>query len=90
MKRLEGDQPAFQVDPECKKLIKGFNGEYKYKRLYDRRYDRYGDKPLKNEYSHIHDALQYAALFMERAIHRYRKRRTVAATQKPLPTGAWT
>ena len=90
MKRLEGDQPAFQVDPECKKLIKGFNGEYKYKRLYDRRYDRYGDKPLKNEYSHIHDALQYAALFMERGIHRYRRRRTVAATAKPLPAGAWT
>ena len=90
MKRLEGDKPAFQVDPECTKLIKGFNGEYKYKRIFDRRYERYGDKPLKNEYSHIHDALQYVALFLERGIGRYRRHRTVVAPRPAIPAGAWT
>lgn len=48
--------PALLVDPVCKMLIDGFIGGYHYA------YSKYGqlkDEPEKNEYSHIHDALQY-------------------------------
>lgn len=83
--------PAFQVDPECKTLIKGFDGEYQYKRILDLRHERYADKPLKNMYSHPHDALQYLCMFFENGLRRYRRRHTVnGPTQKPMPVGAWT
>ncbi len=90
MRRIEGDQPAFQVDPECKTLIKGFNGEYKYKRILDKRYDRYSDKPDKNKFSHIHDALQYAALFMDKGYELYKRRKTVMPRPKAPHPRAWT
>lgn len=90
IKRLPGNKGALQVDPSCEKLIRGFEGEYKYKRIYDARHQRYGDKPDKNEFSHVHDALQYGALFLERGIQYYRRQRTVTSVQKPLSVGAWT
>ena len=90
MKRIEGDQPTLQVDPECKILIKGFNGEYKYKRILDKRYERYSDKPDKNKFSHVHDALQYAALFMDKGYENYRRRRTITPRPKAPHPRAWT
>jgi hypothetical protein len=82
--------PAFHVDPECKMLIRGFEGEYKYKRILDIRHERYQDKPFKNEYSHLHDSLQYFCMFLEGGLKRYRRRQIASPTQKPLPAGAWT
>lgn len=46
------------VDPRCRKLIQGFLGGYQFRRMKTRE-ERYDEKPDKNEYSHVHDALQY-------------------------------
>ena len=59
-KMVEG-KPAFLIDRRCQQLIKGFDGGYQYKRM-EVSGERYADKPDKNMYSHIHDALQYMML----------------------------
>ena len=45
----------------CRNLIKGFEGGYQYRRLQVSG-ERFDDKPDKNHFSHIHDALQYLML----------------------------
>jgi hypothetical protein len=60
MKMVEG-KPAFILDRRCSMLIKGFEGGYAYKRM-EVSGERYADKPDKNMFSHIHDALQYLML----------------------------
>jgi hypothetical protein len=59
-KMVEG-KPAFMIDRRCPTLIKGFEGGYGYKRMQVSG-ERFDDKPDKNMYSHIHDALQYLML----------------------------
>ena len=59
-KMIEG-KPAFLIDRRCQQLIKGFEGGYQYRRM-EVSGERYADKPNKNMYSHIHDALQYMML----------------------------
>lgn len=54
-------EPMFIVDPKCKVLRKGFQGEYKYKKVLVGE-EKYRDKPDKNQYSHAHDGLQYIAV----------------------------
>ena len=56
--RLLDGKPGFLVNPTCINLKKGFNGGYHYRRLQTSG-DRYDEKPFKNRYSHVHDALQY-------------------------------
>jgi hypothetical protein len=60
MKMVEG-KPAFLIDRRCSTIIKGFEGGYSYKRM-EVSGERYADKPDKNMYSHVHDALQYLLL----------------------------
>jgi hypothetical protein len=60
--RLVDGQPALLVDPSCDMIRRGFNGRYQYRRLQVVGEERYKDVPDKNDYSHLHDALQYAAL----------------------------
>jgi hypothetical protein len=60
--RLTDGQPTFQLSPSCRVLRKGFNGGYKFRRLQVAGEERYTEKPDKNDFSHPHDALQYAAL----------------------------
>ena len=62
--RLTDGQPVFQLSPTCKVLRKGFNGGYKYRRLQVAGDARFTSKPDKNDTSHPHDALQYAALYL--------------------------
>lgn len=52
----------FYLDPRCKVLRKGFLSEYKFDEMRSSQSDIFKDKPAKNEYSHPHDALQYAML----------------------------
>ena len=59
-KMVEG-KPAFLLDRRCSTLIKGFEGGYSYKRM-EVSGERYSDKPEKNMFSHVHDALQYLLL----------------------------
>jgi hypothetical protein len=47
----------YVIDPECKSLIKGFRYGYRYK---IKKNGEMEDKPDKNEFSHVHDANQYA------------------------------
>lgn len=60
--RMVDGKAGLLVDPSCKMLKKGFAGGYCYKRMQVSGEARYEDKPTKNKYSHIHDALQYMML----------------------------
>ena len=59
--KMADGQPAFLIDRRCPSLIKGFQGGYCYRRMQVSG-ERFDDKPEKNMYSHIHDALQYLML----------------------------
>lgn len=60
LQMLRGGKPVFVLHPRCKRLRKGFQGKYQYRRLkVGGSQERYEDHPDKNEYSHPHDALQY-------------------------------
>jgi hypothetical protein len=61
--RLVDGKPALILDPKCDTLRRGFNGRYQYKRLQVTGAERFKDAPDKNDYSHLQDALQYAALY---------------------------
>ena len=61
LNKMVDGKPAFLIDRRCPTLIKGFEGGYSYKRLQVSG-ERFDDKPEKNMYSHIHDALQYLML----------------------------
>lgn len=54
--------PGFLLDPDCKVLRKGFRGGYHYKRVQVSGEARYDERPNKNKFSHVHDALQYLLL----------------------------
>ncbi|MCG7916025.1 MAG: TerL [Candidatus Thiodiazotropha weberae] len=60
--RLVDGKPGVVVSGSCPVLRKGFNGGYKFERVQVSGEERFRDKPCKNRYSHIHDALQYLAL----------------------------
>lgn len=52
-------QPALMISSRCKQLRKGMAGGYKFKRIQVSGDERYQDKPDKNMYSHVCEALQY-------------------------------
>jgi hypothetical protein len=57
---VDGGKPGLLIDRDhCPVLVKGFQGGYHYKKL---RSGQHAESPEKNEYSHPHDARQYAAL----------------------------
>lgn len=53
---------AFQVTPQAPMLRKACNGGYRYRRVQVAGDERYVDKPDKNPYSHVAEALQYLVL----------------------------
>ena len=61
LNRMVEGQSGFLIDLRCRNLIKGFEGGYQYRRLQVSG-ERFDDKPDKNHFSHIHDALQYLML----------------------------
>lgn len=61
LNRMVDGKSGFLVNYSCINLKKGFNGGYHYRRLQTSG-DRYDEKPMKNRYSHVHDALQYLML----------------------------
>ncbi len=64
LQRLTSSGPGLLLDPSCKMIRKGFNGGYRYERLKVSGSARFKDRPVKDKFSHIHDALQYACLQM--------------------------
>ena len=83
-REVEG-KPAFQLSPNCVMLRKGFNGEYKLRRMQIVGQERYVDKPEKNPVSHIHDALQYACLWLESGIQFQTQMFHQQVFPKPVP-----
>lgn len=59
LSRNIGGEPALLVTKGAKTLRKGFNGGYRYKKIGRSGSARFTSDPEKNEYSHVHDALQY-------------------------------
>lgn len=80
LNRMIEGASGFLVDPRCRTLIKGFEGGYQYKRMQVSG-ERFDDKPEKNHFSHIHDALQY---LMMGAGEGRNILRNVSATTKPF------
>jgi len=58
-KQVSGGEPALLVDPKCQMLIEGFEGGYAYTEIGTTGVFR--TDPQKNQWSHPHDGLQYAA-----------------------------
>ena len=56
---LEGGRPLLVVSPRCPVVIAGFKGGYQYPDPGTRKAVIRMDRPLKNAFSHPHDALQY-------------------------------
>ena len=61
LSRMIDGESGLLIDPKCNNLIKGFSGGYHYRRLQVSG-ERYDEKPNKNRFSPIHDALQYLLL----------------------------
>jgi hypothetical protein len=63
---------GFMISDECQVLRQGFIADYKYEQISATVEGvKWKDKPAKNLFSHVHDALQYAALeFAEGRIFR--------------------
>lgn len=60
---IEHGRPRLQISPTCRHLRRGFNNGYVITRVQlSNGMGRWKDEPLKNDYSHVHDALQYLAL----------------------------
>lgn len=59
MTRIIDGVPGMLVDgSRCKMLVNGFTGGYRY-RIIDEPNKRFSKEPVKDQFSHIHDALQY-------------------------------
>jgi hypothetical protein len=64
LRLVEGGEPGFMICPvRCKVLRRGFKGMYVIARTQlANGMGRFQDGPVKNDYSHVHDANQYFCL----------------------------
>ncbi len=63
LKATIDNQPEFVISSRCKVLREGFNRGYVTVRVeYSTGGGRWKDEPLKNDFSHVHDAGQYLVL----------------------------
>lgn len=60
LSRLIEGKPGLRLSTRCTTLRHGFNSGYRFRKLQVAGDTRYDESPEKNEYSHPHDALQYA------------------------------
>lgn len=60
--RMPGGRPSILISPTCKMLRRGFGGGYVIERVKTSAGGRFRDKPSKNDFSHVQDALQYLCL----------------------------
>jgi hypothetical protein len=89
--RMTSDgEPAFQLNPRCKTLRTGFISGYQVEKLQviarSDEEERYRDEPVKNMWSHIHEALQYGVLDYDRRFER--ARRDLARKKSGIPARA--
>lgn len=69
LSRMIDGQPGIIIDPSCQMLKLGFQGGYKFSRIQIPGYEKYKTEPEKNEYSHIHDGLQYMCVGLANPVH---------------------
>jgi len=81
MQQVDG-KPMLLIDPSCHMLIKGFRYGYRWRE--NRKGDLVGEEPDKNEFSHIHDALQYGALVVNSGFTGVKQRQTVEVKPPPM------
>lgn len=63
-----GAKPGLLVSPKCKKVRQGFNNGYVIaKRKLSNGKTKLKDEPEKNDFSHVHDALQYLVAGLTKA-----------------------
>jgi hypothetical protein len=79
LNRFRDGSPGLLLSSSCKTLRKGFISGYRYERIQVAGEERYKDRPVKDHFSHVHDALQYAALAAEEPSRRPAPRRRSAA-----------
>jgi hypothetical protein len=63
-------QPNMLIDPSCNRVIQGFAGGYGYREVQN---GVFADKPHKNRFSHVHDALQYVGVKLVGIVKHNRK-----------------
>lgn len=60
---VDGGRVKFRLSSTCRHLRRGFNNGYVITRtMFSNGQGRWKEEPLKNDYSHVHDALQYLCL----------------------------
>jgi hypothetical protein len=62
LNRAPGGRAGILISKKCKRLRKALSGGYYYKRLQVAGEKIYRNKPYKNNYSHVAEALQYLLL----------------------------
>lgn len=83
-----GGKPAIVISPVCTNLIKGFMWGYKYKLHRNGVQD---DKPLKDEHSHLADAMQYFCLVADSPMQTGSQMHGMSAqTVHPVLPSGWT
>lgn len=64
--RMPGGRPGLLVSPSCRVIIRAFASGYVIERIrLSNGSGRFRDQPIKNDYSHGMDAVQYASLGIE-------------------------
>jgi hypothetical protein len=66
LRRLVSGQPGFLLNLNIKRLRKALMGGFQYARIRSANGEQFHDKPLKNMYSHIAEALEYIAMHYAR------------------------
>lgn len=90
LSRMSNNRPAFQLDPSCQMLRRGFQGGYEFSRVQVIGDERYRDIPSKNQYSHLHDALQYVCLRANQPVASRPASRKALPDARPRGMGGWT
>lgn len=62
LRRMIDGEPGLIISPDCVQLRKGLASKYQYRRLQVTGDERFEEKPLKNFWSHICEALEYGML----------------------------
>ncbi|MBZ0158406.1 MAG: hypothetical protein K8I29_19585 [Alphaproteobacteria bacterium] len=89
LSRLTDGRPTFQLDPGCRVIRKGFNGGYRYRKIHGSD-NKYSPEPEKNFFSHIMNALEYAALHVGDGIRNAaRPPRVRRRTYQPASTAGY-
>ena len=60
--RIVDGQPAFLISHQCRTLVKGLAGAYQFRRIQVVGDERYHDKPVKDDTSHVCEAVHYGLL----------------------------